>query len=180
MSDSINIVHGNLIDVVESGTVDPDRHIVVLQNCNCQCRMGAGMAKDIAYAWPEAEAADNQTRRGDSSKLGNWSTATVNRPGIGTFTVLNLYCQDRYGPAHERHFDEAAFKECLRKIGIYYRGQRIHFVFGLIGTGHAGGRWSTNCRIIEVELGGYPKTLVKLPSPGGWKKVPEHTYRPRG
>lgn len=159
----MDIVYGNLIEVVESGRLGQREHLVVLQNCNCQCRMGAGLARDIARHWPEAELADRDTRRGDQNKLGHWSMAVIEREDIPPFTVHNLYCQYRYGPAYERHFDPLALEHCCERLADYYAGQNVRFVFGLLGTGHAGGRWRVIREILERHLGHHPMTLVKLP-----------------
>jgi O-acetyl-ADP-ribose deacetylase (regulator of RNase III) len=156
----VDVVTGNLIEYVEN--LVTDKEVVVFHNANCQCRMGAGIARDIARAWPEVEEVDNATIKGDSSKLGYWSSALVERNGR-RFTVYNLYCQDRYGPAWEHHFDYTALNWALARMAMQYTGRDALFVFPLVGTGHAGGRWPRVRDIITARLTGFQQVLVKLP-----------------
>lgn len=158
----MDIVYGNLVDVVEANPHNWTEHIVVIHNANCQCRMGAGAARAIAMAWPEVEIADQMTGRGDRDKLGHWSMASVEISESYTISVHNLYCQYRYGPAYEQHFDYEAFNIACQRLADYYKGMNVRFVFPLIGTGHAGGRWSRIRDTLLRELKDFPMTLVKL------------------
>lgn len=164
---TINVVYGNLVEVVESRRLyEEGTALVVLHGCNCYNRMGAGVALDIATAWPEAEQADLATNMGDKRKLGRWSQALVTREEM-TFEVLNLYTQYRYGPARERNFDIEAFRSICERLGAHYRGLNTHFVFPLIGTGTGGGHWNEIVPIIEEHLGDFKLTLVKYVPYGG-------------
>ena len=156
MSDVFNTVYGNLIALAETGEYD-----AVLQCCNCQNRMGAGVALDIARHWPEVEAADQRTERGDPKKLGTYSAARVIR-GQADFMVYNLYGQFRYGPASEKHLDNEALRCALTNVAISNAGQRKRFLFPLLGTGNAGGDWSKIRNIIQETLGEHDLTLVRM------------------
>lgn len=156
----MNVAFDNIVNFVEQ--LECEEHVVVIHNAHCHNLMRAGVALDIAEAWPEADEADRATRYGDKGKLGNWSSATVSRNGK-TFEVINLYAQHRYGPARERNFDIYAFESGLKKLADYYRGQNIHFVFPLMGTGTAGGYWRENGPLVESYLGDFKLTLVKRP-----------------
>jgi O-acetyl-ADP-ribose deacetylase (regulator of RNase III) len=155
----MNVAHANIIDFVEN--LDSEEMVVVLHVAHCHNLMRAGVALDIAEAWPEADEADKATRYGDRNKLGNWSSARVTRKGK-TFEVLNLYAQYRYGPAHEKNFDIVAFEQCLKKLADYYENQNVHFVFPLMGTGTSGGRWKDNGPLVVKYLKDFKLTLVKL------------------
>lgn len=78
---------GDLIELALNGSFD-----VVVHGCNCQCAMGAGIAKSIKNHFPEAFAADQATERGNKNKLGTISHATVERDDC-RFTVVNGYTQ---------------------------------------------------------------------------------------
>lgn len=54
--------------------------------------MGAGIAKLIRTKFPEAYDVDLQTKKGDRSKLGTISTATVIRNNH-EITIINAYTQ---------------------------------------------------------------------------------------
>jgi O-acetyl-ADP-ribose deacetylase (regulator of RNase III) len=60
----MKIVNGDLIELAKKGEFD-----VIVQGCNCQCRMGRGIALTIKQQFPEALAADYETTVGDQSKL---------------------------------------------------------------------------------------------------------------
>ena len=65
----MQLKRGNLIDLAFEGHFD-----IIVQGCNCQCRMKSGIAKEIARRIPKAEEIDNETVIGDKSKLGKFTT----------------------------------------------------------------------------------------------------------
>jgi O-acetyl-ADP-ribose deacetylase (regulator of RNase III) len=72
-------VQGDLIELAKAGAFD-----VIIQGCNCQCRMGRGIALTIKQQFPEAYTADCQTEIGDRAKLGNFTTVQIDRDGFDT------------------------------------------------------------------------------------------------
>ncbi|MGJ4995019.1 hypothetical protein ACQR0Z_11425 [Bradyrhizobium sp. HKCCYLS3077] len=54
----MKIIKGDLIKLALDGHID-----VIVHGCNCQCTMGAGIAKSIKDIFPEAYAADLSTPR---------------------------------------------------------------------------------------------------------------------
>ena len=72
----MNTVHGALIELAKIGKFD-----VIIHGCNCQCRMGRGIALTIKQQFPEALAADYETTIGDRYKLGNFTSAHIYRDG---------------------------------------------------------------------------------------------------
>ena len=68
----MNIVCGDLIELAKTGSFD-----VIIHGCNCQCRMGRGIALTIKQQFPEAYTADCQTEIGDSAKLGTQKYVTA-------------------------------------------------------------------------------------------------------
>ena len=64
----IEYIVGNLIEAAQVGDVD-----VIGHQANCYCAMGAGIAPQIAEAFPDALAADNETIPGDMEKMGTYS-----------------------------------------------------------------------------------------------------------
>ena len=84
-------IKGDLIKLAIKGDFD-----VIIHGCNCFCTMGAGIAKSIKTAFPEAYKADLETLKGDKEKLGNFSAANIKRNGQ-EITIVNAYTQYHYG-----------------------------------------------------------------------------------
>lgn len=140
---------GNLITLAQNGEFD-----VIVHGCNCFCTMGAGIAKAIKSAYPEAYRADKATPRGDRSKLGTISFVTIK-----SLTIVNAYTQyDWRGKKPLANYK--AIKSVFKKIKQKFPGKRIGYP--LIGAGLAGGDWNTISNIIDEELNGEDHTAVIL------------------
>ena len=125
-------------------------HDYILQGCNCFNAMGGGFAYMVAKLYPEAVAADNQTIRGDKSKLGNY---TIGGP------IINGYCQ--YTPGGPEHDTTPSRYEWItglfKNINRDFKGKNI--AIPRIGAGIAGGDWhiishiiSTHCPDVELTV----------------------------
>jgi O-acetyl-ADP-ribose deacetylase (regulator of RNase III) len=57
-------IKGDLIALAKQGEFD-----VIAHGCNCFVKMGAGIAKSIRLAFPEAWYADKDTKAGDKKSL---------------------------------------------------------------------------------------------------------------
>ena len=146
-------IQGNLISLAQAGHFD-----VIAHGCNCYCTMGAGIAKAIRSAFPAAWAADQQTARGDRSKLGSCSFAETIADGR-SLTVVNAYTQYDYrGSGLKLDYD--ALASSMRWIKARFAGSRI----GLpqIGAGLAGGDWSRISQIIAEALINESVTIVQF------------------
>ena len=130
---------GNLITLAKEGHFN-----IITHGCNCFCRMGSGIAPQIAKAFPEAYDADQATILGDFNKLGNYTHAFH-----GDLIVVNSYTQFMYNAAL-KPLDYEALTMCMRKINHEWQGLTI----GLpkIGAGLAGGDWDMIKEIIMNEL----------------------------
>lgn len=117
---------------------DPDINILV-QGCNCFCTMGSGVARVIHDEYPGAYEADQQTIRGDKSKLGNYTkwTGPHSRIPDKTITIVNAYTQ--YGFGSGKIFaDYQAIENVMNKILVEFPSSyKIGMPF--IGAGLAGG-----------------------------------------
>ena len=149
----MKIVRGDLLALALAGHFE-----VIVQGCNCQCRMGRGIAASIREQFPEAYAADLATVRGDRSKLGTFSSALITR-GPVTFTVVNAYTQDHWA-GNGVLADYTAIHRVFDAIKLQFHGQRIGYP--RIGAGLARGDWSTIAAIIDKALAGEDHTLVEL------------------
>jgi O-acetyl-ADP-ribose deacetylase (regulator of RNase III) len=149
----VKIVLGDLVQMSLAGEFD-----VIVQGCNCFCRMRRGIAKTSAETFPEAVVADNRTKRGAKKKLGTFSIASCHRKN-GTVTVVNAYTQHhRKGAGTEVLVDYMAVRSCMKKVREQFANSRI--ALPLIGAGLAKGDWSKVERIILEELAGLDVTIV--------------------
>ena len=146
----ITEINGDLIKLAKEGHFD-----VIIHGANCFCRMGSGIAKQVAAEIPSAVDADNKTLPGDIRKLGNYTEAMV--PGNYVCYILNCYTQFRYG-TDQIQFDYEAFTLCLRKINFRFKGKTIGLP--LIGAGLAGGDWNKIKNIIKKELNAMDVIIV--------------------
>ena len=73
-------VNGDIVKLTLEGRI--------LHGCNCQCKMGKGIAKEIKEKLPEAWEADRQTQAGSREKLGDISVVKVER-GTFRFYIVN-------------------------------------------------------------------------------------------
>lgn len=141
-------IRGDLLELGARGHFD-----VIVHGANCQCTMGAGIARGIRAKFPEAFEADQATAKGVRDKLGDISWARS-----GDLVVVNAYTQFHYrGP--KPRVDYEAVRSCMRRIKAEFSGQRIGYP--RIGAGLAGGDWDVIAHIIDEELEGEDHTLVE-------------------
>ena len=149
----MNIVNGDLIELAKAGAFD-----VIIQGCNCQCRMGRGIALTIKQQFPEAYAADCQTEIGDRTKLGSFTVAQIDRDGFN-FTIVNGYTQFHWqGDGVLADYD--AIRSVFRQVQHQFGDKRIGYP--KIGAGLAKGDWAIISQIIEEELTDETHTYVEF------------------
>jgi O-acetyl-ADP-ribose deacetylase (regulator of RNase III) len=148
----MKVVEGDLIALALEGAFD-----VIVHGCNCQCTMGAGIAKAIKETFPEAFSVDAATTKGDRDKLGTLSFVEVARNGR-RLTVVNAYTQLHYRGRGTR-VDYDAIRAAARAVRLRFGGRRI--AYPRIGAGLGGGDWSRIAAILDEELAGEDHTLVE-------------------
>jgi len=121
--------------------------------------MGAGVAKQIAAAFPEAYEVDKKDSRYPHVKLGNYSHYTYEN-GL---RVVNLYTQYRYG-RDRVHAEYAAIKSSLMEM-IYefdMRDRDVFYKVGLVklGCGLGGLDWNIVEDIINFCFLGVKSSVV--------------------
>jgi len=150
----MKVIKGDLITLAEEGVFD-----VIIHGCNCQCTMNSGIAKQIRVRHPQAYEADLLTQKGDSSKLGWYTTATVHSLEAD-FIIVNAYTQNGYGRNTNRRFvNYEAVSNVFNLIASNFQGKKIGYP--KIGAGLAGGSWNIISAIINEELAGLDHTLVE-------------------
>jgi O-acetyl-ADP-ribose deacetylase (regulator of RNase III) len=151
----MNIIRGDLIELAKAGEFD-----VIIQGCNCQCRMARGIALTIKQQFSEACTVDCETAIGDRTKLGNFTSVQIDRDGFN-FTIVNGYTQFHWqGEGVLADYD--AIRSVFRKVKHQFGGKRIGYP--KIGAGLARGDWSIISSIIETELAGENHTYVEYVS----------------
>lgn len=149
----MKIIQGNLITLAKQNYFD-----VIVHGCNCYCAMGAGIAQAIKSEFPEAYEADCRTPKGDKSKLGTISYASINRDDIN-LTVVNGYTQFNYsGSGVLVNYD--ATSSVFSLVKKQFTGQTIGYP--KIGAGLAKGDWQIISSIIDRELQSEDHTLVEF------------------
>lgn len=145
-------VQGDLLQLALQAHFD-----VIVHGCNCQCTMGAGIAKTIKAEFPEAYEADCKTAKGDRNKLGTVSSVTVERNG-SEITIVNGYTQFHWR-GRGVLVDYDAIRSVMREVKSQFAGKRIGYP--KIGAGLAKGDWNVIAEIIDEELSGEDHTLVE-------------------
>lgn len=138
---------GNLFDFIYEGKYD-----IVLQGCNCFCKMDDGISLQFAQNFPEVLLADMKTTPKDKSKLGTIISIPIERFDK-KFTIFNCYTQFAFAGYDIEifdYFDYEAFEKILKNLEKY--NQSIRFGMPLIGSGHAGGDVDRILALIEKYL----------------------------
>lgn len=144
-------IEGDLITLAKAGEFD-----VIAHGCNCQCRMGAGIAPLMAKAFGcDKYVMENKSMQGEFRKMGNIDYDIYHRD-LDPLFVVNAYTQFQPGP----NLDIEALILCMRKINYVFRGK--HIGLPKIGCGLAGGDWSVVSFHIKRELKDCQVTVVIL------------------
>tara|TARA_B100001057_G_C22864691_1_gene955991 strand:+ start:3841 stop:4305 length:465 start_codon:yes stop_codon:yes gene_type:complete len=143
-------IEGDLILLAKNGKFD-----LIVHGCNCFNTMGAGIAKMIKDNFIGAWKADQKTKKGDRSKLGNY-TSYIKSQNDNTLRIINAYTQYTYGGKSPVDYD--AIRECFKKINSRYKGKKVGIP--KIGAGLAGGNWKQIEKIIDEETKDLKLTCV--------------------
>ena len=118
--------------------------------CNCFHTFGAGIAKTIKEAYPQAYAADKETKYGDRAKLGTFSHARVQFVDKPDNLIYNIYGQYEYGSPTKRHTSYDALYDGVNAMRSHALENDIELL-GLpqnMGCRLGGGNWN----IVEAIL----------------------------
>lgn len=149
----MNTIKGDLVQLANEG-----RFNVIVHGCNCFCTMGAGIAAQIANVFPEAEAVDKLTVRGDIAKLGSATIAPVRGKYDDALLVVNAYTQYNFASLDvPRVVDYNAVSKVFSTTvyNLACMNDNIRIGIPMIGAGLAGGDWGIIKSIIEEALDGF-------------------------
>ncbi len=128
----------NKLVYIKGDVLASDERIIV-HGCNCFNTMGSGIARQIREKYPEAWQIDQDTVKGDRSKLGDFTYVV----GEDDRIIFNAYTQYRYGRDSDVVYLEY---EALT--------QSIDRIFGLV---NAASSWSesvdADCPIAMPKIG---------------------------
>lgn len=124
------------------GNLVTDKSInVFCHQTNCQGRMGAGIAKAIAEAYPVVAQKDRMYCATPSRKL---LGTNLYVPVTGTRTCVNMYAQFNYGK-NKCYTEYDKLQQCLdrlaRKLNVSDASLKVGFPAGM-SCGNAGGDWN--------------------------------------
>lgn len=111
----------------------------VAHGCNCFHTMGAGVAGQLAKAYPPILASDKAgSDYGCFNKLGTFTRATLHR-GTNENYCFNLYTQFEGGP----NLDYAALLNAFIELNYFSNNKLVPLTVYIprIGAGIAGGDW---------------------------------------
>ncbi len=151
-----NKTYSNFKDLLLNGQSN-----IFIHGCNCQGKMGSGIAKDIRDNFNEAYQADLATRIGDIKKLGSYTSALIRRNNT-EFRIVNAYTQFRYGRDDKLYADYEAIRKSMRAINADYKDGNI--LVPRLGSGLSNGCWITVSNIIKTEFRNRDVTLLDDPN----------------
>lgn len=154
-------VKGDLVKMFMNGEFD-----IIIQGCNCQKMMGAGIAYQIKREIPEAYLADQLYDRFEHNidKLSNYSYATVRREGHPIGFVINLYSQFLPGKNLDENAILLGFTKLSKKLLSKLNNKDTKIGIPEIGCGIAGGDWNIIGPKIAEIMKNYNLTHVKYDS----------------
>lgn len=144
---------------------------IVIHQANCFHTFGSGIARQIREEFPWAYAADLTTVKGDKSKLGSFSYATLPEDqlvGNGPIDIYNLYGQYGYGGTHENNSTNyEALAKGFAAIAVDIKiqwGEDGGPEIGLprIGCGLGGGEWEVVEALINEHLSDFQVYVYDL------------------
>lgn len=136
----VSTVYGDLIERFKEG-----KYWGIGHGANCFCRMGSGIAAQIAEEFPNAYYADKITTRGDRNKLGHYTFCNTEYGSI-----FNFYTQYTYWDENDM-FSYYAVRNCFLRLNDNFPVSNEEKVFGIpmIGAGLARGDWNRIEKIIN-------------------------------
>lgn len=127
---------------------------VICHQTNCTGVMGAGIAKAIRAAYPEAYHALIERFEQGAAELGEVDFVPTIRNGF-LRCVVNCYGEQNYRPRGVVHTNYEALQACFEKIKAEFVGKKYTIGFPYnIGCGLAGGDWNIVSKLIEEAFAG--------------------------
>lgn len=133
---------------------------IIVQGCNAQGAMGAGVALAIRTRWPQVFDSYRAAFIAQGNKLFLGQVSLV--PVAPDLFVANAIAQENYG-AHQVQVSYNAVHTCFRQVAAMAHKLGLPLHFPLIGCGLAGGEWAEVAKQIEAAAPAADKTLWVQP-----------------
>lgn len=139
---------------------------VLVHQANCFCTFGSGIAKVIRENFPEAYAADCETKKGDKNKLGTYSVGIIRNPSTFKY-IVNLYGQyDTSATTRKTNYE--ALYSGMELIRDNILNKKVNLDIGFpykIGCGFGGGDWNVVRAMILSVFDSYPNKVMICKKP---------------
>lgn len=133
-------------------------HGIVAHGCNCQGKMGAGIAKDIRARWPAAyyeylDLVSSVGPKNRASLLGKSQIVEVERTEISVVYVANWFTQEYYGREPGRRYaDPAAIRHAMANCLMICMRYDLPLYMPKIGCSLGGLNWENDVLPIVTEM----------------------------
>lgn len=133
-------------------------HGVVAHGCNCQGKMGAGVAKDIRNKWPAAyyeyvDLVGSMRNNQRGQLLGRCQLVEVEQTEISRVYVANCFTQEYYGrEVGRRYADPNAIRHALANALTLCSARELPLYMSRIGCSLGGLDWMDDVFPIVTEL----------------------------
>lgn len=161
--------------------LDLQQKNIIVQQVNCQNKMGAGLALNLMKKWPQIATDYHQFCQGKKPQdlLGK-----MNQTKIGNSLVVNSFSQLSYG--RQGHFtNEKLLINNLKQISDYAAKNGYNmYVPDHIGAGLAGGNWQQikqaldqmpNAKVVTYKAGQTPSPVGKEKAKPTFPKKPSYS-----
>lgn len=138
----IQIINGDIFDAFEQGCD------AICHQVNCQGKMNAGLAKEIAKRYPEVKTDYVELCLEESIDrlLGGY----IDTPVKGGH-VIGIFGQAYYGDDGWLYTNYDALQKAFCTLNHMYAGHKLAFPYG-IGCGLGGGDWNIVLQLIHDEF----------------------------
>lgn len=163
----INYYYGNLFELFDTTSINPDELHFIIHGCNAQGRMGTGFANEIRKKFPDAYKAyhDEYTNNNNRLELGT----IINYPVHSSLVICNAVTQQFYGYDGKKYVSYDAIDNIFNELNKTAKTvldlnlvNNVHFHFPKIGAGLAGGNWEIIEKIIDYNVTYASKNLYEL------------------
>lgn len=136
---------------------------ILAHGCNCQNVFGSGVALQVKETFPEAYEEYIQTKKGDSTKLGNIQLVKVADSGIQW--VCNMFTQDSFGYDGKKYTNLEALWCCLEKLSTIANTNLVIGIPYKLCSDRGGAPWSVVLAMINHFFADSPRKLLICKKP---------------
>jgi O-acetyl-ADP-ribose deacetylase (regulator of RNase III) len=138
------------MEIINKNIIFADETIIA-HGCNCQGKMGSGVAKAIRNRWPKAYMMYAALYAQGKVKLGGLQLVEVeNQPGfLPTKIIANCFTQEYYGYDGKNYASINAIETSLKGVATFAQSLNYSVALPPIGCGLGGLSWEDVGPMIE-------------------------------